>query len=308
MKLDRLLGIVILLLNRERVSAKELAGRFGVTLRTIYRDLEAIDAAGIPIIARGGPGGGYGIDPDYCIDRSLVGSEEISAMLGALKGVNAAIGDTSLEKAMEKLGGLLRRGNAAPEEHVVVDLFPWGKRREERALARQVEAAISERRVLRFVYASYGREPEERTVEPMTLVFKSYAWYLWGWCRLRGDFRLFKLSRMRSLRTSLEHFKRRPGSYSPTLPAATGRPLTIKLRFDAGRAAEVEEWFPSDDMRLLEDGRLEVLMRVPEGDWIINTLLGFGPGMEVLEPTGLRDRLAAAAEKIAEKHAHPENR
>ncbi len=298
--MDRVLGIIVMLLNRERASAKEMAERFGVAVRTIYRDLETIDAAGIPVIARGGPGGGYGIDPDYSIDRSIMGAEDLSAAVSALKGVHEAIGDASIGSALEKLGGLMRRGGKArtPEERVVVDLFPWGKREDERELSRTVERAIAEKRVLRFAYASYGRPAEERAVEPMTLVFKSYAWYLWGYCRLRGDFRLFKLARMRNVRLVLERFKRRPEAYRPADLGANIELMDVLLRFESERAADAEEWFAQDDMRAADDGRLEVTLRVPKGAWMVNTLLGFGPGVEVLKPASLRTAMAEAARKI----------
>jgi len=303
-KLDRVLGIIVLLLNREKASAKELAERFGVTIRTIYRDLETIDAAGIPVIARGGPGGGYGIDPDYSVDRSIMGAEDLSAAVGALKGVHEAIGDPSIGSALDKLGGLMRRGGKArtPEERVVVDLFPWGKREDERELARTVERAIAEKRVLRFAYASYGRPAEERAVEPMTLVFKSYAWYLWGYCRLRGGYRLFKLARMRNTRTALERFKRRADAYRPAELGAGVELMEVLLRFDPERSADAEEWFAQDDVRAADDGRLEVTLRVPRGAWMVNTLLGFGPGVEVVEPASLRAAMAEAAGKIVKSN------
>jgi predicted DNA-binding transcriptional regulator YafY len=307
MKLDRLLSIIILLLNKDRASARELAERFDVTERTIYRDLEAIDAAGIPVVSQPGPGGGYGIDPDYTIDRRLLSFGDLSAMVAALKGVNEAIGDSSLGSALEKISSMVKRGPSREslEERVVIDLFPWGKREEERALAKIAERAIAERRVLRFLYSSYGREREERAVEPMTLVFKSYAWYLWGFCRLRQDFRLFKLARMRDVKASMERFKRRAGAYQPDAVPGPTEHVNVRLRFEAARFSEVEEWFPADDVRPQDDGGVIVSMRVPGGDWFVNTLLGFGPGAEVLEPEYFREKVAAAAEKIAASNQNP---
>ena len=106
MKLDRLLSIVVLLLGRERLTAAELARRFEVTERTIYRDLDAINLAGIPVVAWPGPGGGYGLDPDYTIDRRLLGLEELGAIVSALKGVNAALDDRAIGGALEKIESL----------------------------------------------------------------------------------------------------------------------------------------------------------------------------------------------------------
>jgi predicted DNA-binding transcriptional regulator YafY len=302
MKLDRLLSIVILLLNKERASAPDMAERFGVTARTIYRDLEAIDRAGIPVVSQAGPGGGYGIDPGFSIERRALGPADLAAILSALKGVNAALGDRLLGSAMDKLKGMAPRGEAGFEERLVVDLYPWGKRDEERALAARAERAIAEGRVLRFSYASVGKEREERSVEPMTLVFKSYAWYLWGYCRQRKEFRLFKLSRMKDLRMSMERFTRRPGSYDGGIVAPPPETETIVLRFDPDRLERVQEWFPSEDIAREGDGSVLATMRVPPGDWIVDTLLGMGPSMEVVEPASLRAKLVLAAEKIAKRN------
>jgi predicted DNA-binding transcriptional regulator YafY len=225
-------------------------------------------------------------------------------VLAALNGMRAALGDGTLGPALEKLMSMAPRGRegAAFEERLVVDLYPWGKREEERGMASAIERAIAEGRVLRFSYASYGRERDDRVVEPMTLVFKSYAWYLWGYCRKRGDFRLFKLARMRDLRSSLERFERRPGSYRELEPPSPAETVEVVLRFDPERAEGVQEWFASEDTVRTADGGIQVRMRVPPGDWMVNTFLGFGAGMEVVEPASLRSKLAQAAEKIMKRN------
>jgi predicted DNA-binding transcriptional regulator YafY len=309
MKLDRLLSIVILLLNRELVSAQELAERYGVTVRTIYRDLEAIDLAGIPVVSQAGPGGGFGIDPGYTIDRRLLGLRDLSSILAALKGVNEALGDDALGSALEKLKSMAPRTGAgtAYEERLVIDLFPWGKRDEERSMASVIDDAILESRLLRFSYASIGKERDDRIVEPMTLVFKAYSWYLWGYCRKRCDFRLFKLARMKELRSSMERFQRRSGAYRGDPLPALAETEEIKLRFALDRLESVQEWFPSDGIQLEKGGGIAVTMKVPPGDWIVNTLLGMGTEVEVLEPRPLREKLAEAGLLIAKKNGIGKN-
>ncbi len=301
MKLDRLLSIVILLLGRESVTAAELSRRFELSVRTIYRDLDAINEAGIPVVASPGPGGGFGIDPAYTIDRRLLGFEDLRAIISALKGLNMALEDGAIGSALEKITSLAPRGRASEflEDRVVIDLFPWGARKEERELVKRLEPAIAERRVVSFTYSSYGKAKEKRVVEPMTLVFKAYAWYLWAWCRLRGDYRLFRLSRMRSLELSLERFKRRSAAYPRALEAPSGGLRKVVLRFDAPSSARAEEWFGSEGSQAREGGDLGVVLQVPEGNWIVQTLLGFGPGVEVLEPPELRAELAKAASLLA---------
>jgi predicted DNA-binding transcriptional regulator YafY len=304
-KIDRLLSIVVLLLGREKVRAEDLARRFEVTARTIYRDLDAINASGIPVVAYPGPGGGFAIDPGYTIDRRLLGFDDIKAIVSALKGVNAALEDKAIGSALEKIESLGPRERAAEflEDRVVIDLFPWGRREEERGLVRLLEPAIAERRLASFSYSSYGSRSERRVVEPMTLVFKSYAWYLWGFCRLRGDYRLFKVSRMRSLSVGLERFKRRSGSYSRETEMPAPPLVDIVLRVERSRAAEAWEWFGLAEAEPEEGGTLRIVFRVPGGDWVVKTLLGFGPGVEVLEPESVRSACREAAERIAADNA-----
>jgi Predicted transcriptional regulator len=305
MKIDRLLSIVVLLLGREKVTAADLARRFEVTERTIYRDLDAINASGIPIVAYPGPRGGYRIDPSYTIDRRLLGFEDLKAIVAALKGVNSALEDRAIGSALEKIESLGPRERAAEllEDRVVIDLFPWGRRGEERRLAKLLEPAIAERRLVAFDYSSYGSEVERRVVEPMTLVFKAYAWYLWGFCRLRGGYRLFKLSRMRGLELRLERFKRRPGAYEPEAEPPQPPMADVLLAVDRSRAAEAEEWYGSEALQRLEGGELRLRLRLPEGDWLVRMLLGFGPGIEVLEPPSLRAAVAQAASRIVSTNA-----
>lgn len=310
MKLDRLLSIVVLLLGRDRMTAADLARRFEVTVRTIYRDLDAINVSGIPVVAYPGPGGGYCIDPSYTIDRRLLGFDDLRAIVSALKGVNAALDDRAIGSALEKIESLgpRERSREFLEDRVVIDLFPWGRREEERRLVKLFEPAIAERRLVAFSYSSYGREAERRVVEPMTLVFKAYAWYLWAFCRLRGDYRIFKLSRIRGLETSLERFKRRPASYSPDAEPPQPSQIDLLLRVDAARADQAEEWFGGEALEREEGGGLRIRLRVPEGDWVINTVLGFGPGIEILEPEPLRRALAETAAGISAANAQKDRR
>lgn len=305
MKLDRLLSIVVLLLGRERMTAADLADRFEVTSRTIYRDLDAINASGIPIVAYPGPGGGYCIDPGYTIDRRLFGFDDLRAIVAALKGVNAALDDKAMGSALEKIESLGPRGRAGEflEDRIVVDLFPWSRRGEERSLVKLIEPAIAERRLVEFSYSSYGREAERRTVEPMTLVFKSYAWYLWAYCRLRSGYRLFKLTRMREVELKLERFKRRPGKYSSEYEPPQPPLIEVSLAFDPRRAAEAEDWFGGEGFEGEAGGGAKVRLRVPEGDWLVGMILGFGPGVSVLGPDSLRSALAAAASRIASENS-----
>ena len=196
MKMDRLIGILSILLQRDRVTAPELAEHFEVSRRTIQRDIESLCRAGIPIATVQGAGGGISIMEGYRVDRTVLTAPEMQAILAGLRSLDSISGTRRYAQLMEKLsagtGGLVPGG-----AHLLIDLSSWYKT----SLPPKIECiqqAIEQHRTIRFMYYSPKGE-SKRTIEPYYLVFHWSAWYVWGWCGLRQDFRLFKLNRMTEL-------------------------------------------------------------------------------------------------------------
>ena len=193
MKLDRLIGILSILLQRERVTAPELAERFEVSRRTIQRDVEALCRAGIPLVTVQGAGGGISILEGYRVDRTVLTGPEMQDILAGLRSLDSVSGTSRYAQLMEKLSA--GAGTLVPEgADTLIDLSSWYRT----ALAPKIEAirtALREHRTIRFTYHAPKGE-SEREAEPYYLVFRWSAWYVWAWCRDRGDFRLFKLNRM----------------------------------------------------------------------------------------------------------------
>ena len=196
MKLDRLIGILSILLQQEKITAPELADRFEVSRRTIQRDIESLCRAGIPIATAQGSGGGISILEGYRVDRTLLTAPEMQGILAGLRSLDSVSGTRRYAQLMEKLcagAGTLVPGSA----ELLIDLSSWYKD----SLAPKIEliqGAIRQRRTVRFCYFSPKGE-SRRTVEPYYLVFHWSAWYLWGRCQTREDYRLFKLNRMTEL-------------------------------------------------------------------------------------------------------------
>jgi predicted DNA-binding transcriptional regulator YafY len=217
MRIDRMLSITVMLLNRERIPAKELADKFEVSVRTIYRDIDAINMAGIPIVSYQGNSGGFGIMPNYKLERQLLTFDSMVSILSALKGVNQTLGDESIDGAIEKITSLVPKEKAddlhSMTERIVMDILPWGSSRRQRENLQLVHAAIAANKLVEFDYLSDNGSIVNRSVEPMTLVFKGYAWYLFGYCLVRKDFRLFRLTRMRELAILDDSFNRKNVSY-----------------------------------------------------------------------------------------------
>ena len=202
MKMERLIGILSILLQREKVTAPELAEQFEVSRRTIQRDIESLCRAGIPIATTQGSGGGIFIMEGYRVDRTVLTAPEMQAILAGLRSLDSVSGTRRYAQLMEKLsagtGGLVPGG-----AHMLIDLASWYKTSLPPKIER-IQGAMEQHRTIRFTYFS-PKEESVRIVEPYYLVFHWSTWYVWGWCQMREDFRLFKLNRMTEL-TSGEPF------------------------------------------------------------------------------------------------------
>ena len=193
MKMERLIGILSILLQRDKVTAPELAEQFEVSRRTIQRDIESLCQAGIPIATAQGTGGGISILEGYRVDRTVLTTPEMQAILAGLQSLDSVSGTRRYAQLMEKLSA----GSGGRDSHILIDLSSWYKT----SLSPKIEAihsAIRQHLTIRFTYFS-PKETALRTVEPYDLVFQWSSWYVWGWCRTRQDFRLFKLNRMTDL-------------------------------------------------------------------------------------------------------------
>jgi len=206
MKLDRMLGIVHVLANVDRITARELADRFEVSLRTIRRDVEAIGMAGIPVVTYPGGNGGVGLAPGYKLDRKALTRDELSRILTGLSGLDS-IGYESDSRRL--LAALAPAGGdvLAPAPDLYIDLSSHYRSRLVPAI-RTLRDAITQRRVVRIAYLS-GNGASERLLEPYYIAFRWSAWYVAGWCRLRDDFRMFKINRIRQMDMTEQTFQMR---------------------------------------------------------------------------------------------------
>jgi predicted DNA-binding transcriptional regulator YafY len=309
MKLDRLLAIVMLLLNRGRISAKELADQFEVSVRTIYRDIDAINQAGIPIATYQGVNGGIGILENYKIDRNVLTSDEISSIITALKGASTTMDDRKLSDALEKMKGLSGRGRQEDQQEsgdkVIINFNPWGSSRKEKEKFNIIRSAAEEGYLISFQYINNRGECIDRIVEPMSLYFKGTYWYLYGYCRIRGDYRIFRLSRMRNLTVEKEKFIRRDKNITDLdLESEWGdrRAVELVLKFAASARVRVQDSYDEAMVDQLEDGSMLVRVTYPEDEWVYGTVLSYGPDVEVLEPVYFREIIRDRAYKVWEKY------
>ena len=296
MKMERLIGILSILLQRDKVTAPELAEQFEVSRRTIQRDIESLCQAGIPIATAQGTGGGISILEGYRVDRTVLTTPEMQAILAGLQSLDSVSDTRRYAQLMEKLSA----GSGGRDSHILIDLSSWYKT----SLSPKIEtihSAIRQHQTIQFTYFS-PRETAVRTIEPYDLVFQWSSWYVWGWCQTRQDFRLFKLNRMTDLVPG-ELFTPRPAQ-PPDLNAERIFPAKyqVTVLFDpACRWRLVEEYGP-DSFTIQPDGRLRFTWGFPDADSVLSWVLTFGEGAELMEPAELRKRLGSLAQRLAERY------
>lgn len=300
MKIDRLIGILSVLLQQGQVTAPYLAEKFEVSRRTISRDMEALCRAGIPIVTAQGQGGGISIMEGYRMDHTLLTSGDMQAILAGLRSLDSVSGSNRYQQLMEKLS----MGNSrvlASNNHILIDLSSWYKS----TLApkiEQIQTAIERKERISFFYHAPGGE-SRRTIEPYYLIFQWASWYVWGWCCRREDFRMFKLNRLTGLSNTRERFKPMQAPL-PDLSAERIFPASIEvqIRFDAGMKWRLIEEYGPDCFETQHDGSLLFSWGFMDRDSLFGWLLSFGEHAELLKPEDMRREFAEMTERIREKY------
>ncbi|GGD97242.1 helix-turn-helix transcriptional regulator [Paenibacillus nasutitermitis] len=309
MKLERLMAITILLLNRKRVQAQELAERLEVSLRTIYRDLESLNVAGIPIVSYTGAEGGFEIMDSFRMDRQMLSFDELIALFTALRGLHStqAFGNRNLEGLLDKVGALVSKaeqGRMAGSEQVMIDLNPWRNSSSERNKVDTLHKAVNDERVIRFTYTDGQGGETERCIEPMGMVLKGYTWYLHGYCLNRDAYRMFRLSRIRDLLILEDTFERRSATLSELnenlSPQRTSKMIDLVLRIKGPAKVAAEDHFDEDEIERQPDGSLIVRVRYPDNEWLIGFLLGFKADLFIIEPLHIAAAVRQTALEISE--------
>jgi predicted DNA-binding transcriptional regulator YafY len=310
LKLDRLISILVLLLRRERIQAKELAEIFEVSIRTILRDVEAINLAGIPIITYQGAKGGIGIAEGYRLDKSVLTEDDMSTIISTLKGMEGTMSGSGHEILMEKLRNTLPSSQLetldTKVKQLVIDLSPWGANELLKDSVTCIRRAIENHNEIEFIYIDSTGKRTNRIVEPYSLVLKGQKWYLYAWCHIREDFRLFKLSRMRELKPTTVAYQPRKASLEQLdwedPWRASENAVSLRLVFEEELESIVTDWF-GEDIEKLEDGRLLATAMLPENNWLYGFILSFGTGVEVIDPPHIRKILAKISKGIYEKYS-----
>ena len=301
MKLDRLFGILTILLQKDRVTAPELAEKFEVSRRTIGRDIDAMCRAGIPVVAHQGSGGGISIAEGFKLDKSVLTADELSGIIAALKGIGSVSQQSNIERVLDKLH-VNTDAVVSMREPVMIDLASYDRGQ----LTDKIElikCAVLYGQIIEFDYF-YEKGESHRHIEPYFVVFQWAAWYVFGFCLERSDFRLFKLGRLWNLRLCDERFAPRE------IPAEK---RDFKAWFEEDKEHKLVALFdPSEKYQLIETYGLHCYEETAEGlrfeikftkrEYILVWLLGFGGKVKVLEPEYIVENLKTAAENILSRY------
>ena len=300
MKIDRLIGILSILLQKEMVTAPELAEHFEVSRRTINRDIEALCQAGIPIKTSQGAGGGISIMSGYRMDRTLLTSRDMQMILAGLRSLDSVSGSGYYGQLMEKI----QAGSSefiSGRDSILIDLSSWYKTTLAPKIS-TIQDAIENRHLLTFDYFAPSGETK-RTIEPYYILFKWTSWYVYGWCLTRKDYRLFKLNRMDNVLMSDKGFECRNVPL-PDMSTELMYPRNIKVKalFDPDTKWRLVEEFGKDCYSETKDGKILFTADYADMDNLVSWMLTFGDKVEVLEPQEVRERLGAIAENMSKKY------
>lgn len=294
MKLERLLTIIFKLLHRSNISASQLAEELNVSQRTIYRDIETISAAGIPITSYHGTNGGFGIIENYKWDKTFLNATSMLEVLSLVKNLSNQLNDHDLKRTVDRLSILT---SEEQKNHLHIDLTHFSI---DPSLLIDLQKSIKESTRVCFQYISTQNEQTTREVDPLSLQYKFRTWYLYAYCHLRNDYREFKVSHILNLErltTPIEDTHRLPKE----LPVVVSPKEHVILRVHPQSIHLVLNHFQHHSMTQEEDGSITVTLMLPtplHAEWLINILLSFRSGVVVIQPLYLQDVLKNEAKKI----------
>lgn len=296
MQKSRLFKIVYHLLDKGQATAPELAEKFEVSIRTIYRDIDALSGAGIPIYAEAGRNGGIRLMDDFVLDKAVLSEEEKQEILTALQSINTTQ-DISSSQTLQKLSAIF---HLTSENWLEVDFSRWGNKEFDNEKFKLLKSAVIHCKSVKIHYASSCAVISERIVQPLKLVYKAKAWYLKAFCTEKQDWRIFKLNRILYLEILNESFPHR--DFPKPIDISEGEYNQITLRFPKEMAYRVYDEFDETQVQRQENGDLVASAKMPEDAWLIGFLLSFGTQVDILSPVYLKSVLAEHAKLIYEKN------
>lgn len=293
MKSSRMFSVLNLLINNPKITAKELADKLEVSKRTIYRDIEALNMAGVPVVSYPGQGGGLGILEGYTLHKNFLSTDEHQQIITALQALKSVASDNTTNILIEKL---FPNSEIFANSDTMIDLSSWYDEHYLQAFIKQIRENIHTTHILEIEYQGY-KGLSMRSIEPYKLVFKANDWYLYAYCLKQEDYRLFKLRRIMKLKATEATFKVRPYDQSKILPSLQDAtttnqqpttPIQIKLRYKTIDEAKLMEIM---GVHYFHFNTKEKTIRFETLDtsWVMDFIIRLKDKVEVTSPLTLRE-------------------
>ena len=300
MKLNRLIGIISILLQKDKTTIAELAEKFEVSYRTVIIDIEAINMAGIPIASERGKGGGVYIMSSYKIDRTVLSSEEMQFILTGLQSLDSVSGTNRYKQLMDKLSadsaGIIKSGDT-----VIIDLSGWDKT----GLSKKIEtikAAMENNETISFRYCAPNGSTE-REIEPYHLIFQWSGWYVWGYCLLREDYRMFRLSRLTDLKnTDRKREKRQVPEYVSDKLYHSPDEIKATVKFHNSVKWRLADDYENIDVNINEHGDITLNLTWSDTESFYRYIASFEDKAEIIAPEEYRKEFKSIIKKIYDKY------
>lgn len=289
MQINRLFEIVYILLNKKTVTARELSEHFEVSVRTIYRDIDALSGAGIPIYTSKGKSGGISLIDNFVLNKSMLSEKEQQEILMSLQSLSA-MKFLDIEPVLKKMSTVFKKEGA---NWIDVDFSQWGSNDDQKEKFNIIKTAILNNKIINFYYFNSYGEKSLRNVEPLKLIFKGQGWYLYGFCRFKNEFRLFKITRIKELNLLNDTFEREcpRNIWDDSIKSYEYETVTIVLKIHKKMAFRVYDEFDEDNIVKNEDGSFTAATTFPKGDWVIGYIMSYGEYAEVKKPNYIRDTI-----------------
>ncbi|MBD5439457.1 MAG: YafY family transcriptional regulator [Treponema sp.] len=294
---NRLFEIVYILLQKKKIKARELAEKFEVSTKTIYRDVETLSRANVPIYATQGKDGGIALLDRFVLNKTILSEEEQNQILFALQSMKN-VSEQDEKGVLEKLSTLF---NKAVSDWIKIDFSGWKKDSAQKVRFDMIKKAILNKSRIEFVYYNSNGEKSKRIAEPLQIWFKDKSWYLMSYCKLKEDYRIFKISRMKEIKMLREHFERN----LPKVQKDKTRDfkiISLKLEISKDMAYRVYDEFENEEIIKNKNGDFVVKVEYPENEWVWSYVLSFGEYAKVLSPKKAKEIIKEKLEKSLENY------
>ena len=303
MQISRLFKILYILIDKGQITATELSKILEVSIRTVYRDVEALSQAGIPIYTLQGKGGGISLTDNFIFNKTLLSENEQDEILLAIQSFSA-IQYPELDNIFFKLSTFF---NKTSDNWIEIEFSSWGNEKRQNAIFSLIKDLIIKKKVMSFTYYNVKGEKSDRLILPEKLLFKNDSWYLKGYCYSRNDIRIFKIARISHAAEAdnIDNEMLQDSSYiksissEESLSISSVNLINLKMRVSSAGAYRVFEDFEENEITRNEDGSFSINTNLPDGEWIFNHLLSYGTLLEVFEPISIRNELVNRITQMA---------